>query len=301
MGTVLTEFDTTPAGWVAAVKAAIDLSSDWSNITGDIMKAVAGNGAQMVVNLNKAAVNTIRQPLAVWRTHDGASGVDERTSYHYWRTVAGATTDPLHVLVSAGPDHLCIATEGPRAGEAGADSATLGSHKSTFFLGAMEPYFAVGVDPIAAVVVVERISDSSSDNTHTVAVSRNAANTTSWVSGFLVTPSILPNTLATAPVTRQGSWTALDGNTYLFPWVVWEIAAGIRGRLKTCFYAGCGAVSAAGDPCLSPGEVVTYDGADYMLLSVGRSTSIARCGQGWVPGVNASSQQGTMPIIAVPK
>jgi hypothetical protein len=113
MAVTFAQFDTTPAGAVAAIKAAILASTDWSNPAGDRVICTTTRGAAMVVDLADAAASVATLQFGVYRTTGLA---DKIIRYLRWRVSGGATSDPLHCAVSAGKDHLFITVEGPRAG-----------------------------------------------------------------------------------------------------------------------------------------------------------------------------------------
>jgi len=64
------EFTTTPTNLKADLKTHIDASTDWSNITGDIMKATTTRGAELVIDLGKSAATAVRLGYSCWRAHN---------------------------------------------------------------------------------------------------------------------------------------------------------------------------------------------------------------------------------------
>lgn len=266
---VFSEFDTAQASIVADVKAAIDASSDWSNTSGQIMRCNAG-GADMVVDLADAAASLNAMTLGVYRS----PGVDKIQRFLLWkRTATGAATDPIHCQVSAGPDHLYIGAEGPRGGEPNAEDVTYGSYKTSLFLGTIVPYFDTTLDNQPAVVCVAATA-SGAANWITANVSRNAANSASWVPAYLMT-LINPNFGSTNGI-LQGGLAGLDGLQYLGPWVVWEQTAGIRGRIKDCYYAGPSSASlmTASDPVRAIGQKLTYGGKTFVIVNPNRQHGV---------------------------
>src|SRR3954471_9618280 len=120
MALAYSEFTTTQANLVADLKTAITSSSDWANITGNILKATTTRGAQMVVDLTDAAIALNLLTIAFYRTHDGVTGVDKITRFIYFKSGAtGATTNPVYCVVSASKEHLYVSVEGPRSGQTG--------------------------------------------------------------------------------------------------------------------------------------------------------------------------------------
>lgn len=305
MGTIYTEFATTPSNWVADVKAAILTSTDWANITGNIVKCTDDAGEQLVVDLQKSGATTQRAGLSVFTSHDGTTGVNEKSFFHFWRTVvSGATVnDPLHIVVSAGKNHLCISSEGPRPGEPFAANIDSGSHKTTFWLGSLEPYFDSTDDPTPAVIVLgANPTDTVGAVDSACYISKDSTGAVFWSTGYLATVV----TPALTTLYRQGAWIALDGNTYLFPWVVWSALDGVRGRLKNCFNAGFmqGSVqSQVTDPVNGVGEEFTVGGKTYKCHQIGRTatTATGAAFNGWTTAASTSAQFNQGPLLAIPK
>lgn len=303
MANYYAEFDSTPATIVADLKARILNSSNWSNIsggTGNVLSATTVRGAQMAIDLSDAAATTRTLQVGVYRTYASSAGTDKLIRFVNYRNVTvGATTDPVHVTVSAGPDHLFFVLEGPRAGEPNPDSAA-GSARQCLFLGDLVPYFS-GDSP--TVVLLASIA-ALTQNTDTVWVSRNRANNASWVPARLATLTF-PNVNIVTPWFSQQRATQADGNTYLWPYVVIEDTAGLRGRIAKAFYAGWQEIiDSPTSPDFPPalyGRLV-YNSENYILVMPTRaagSTNFSRSGFGWstVAGTNAL---GNAPVIAVP-
>lgn len=299
MAFTYSEFTTTPSGLVAALKSAITASADWSNITGDIVKAVTTRGAQLVVNLNKGSVTSAHLPISMWRTHDGSTGVDELTPYYIkWRSSGGATSDTLYVAVSASKEHLTIVIEGPRAGDTNVVNATNGSPSMVFHIGDLVPYH--GGDTIPAACTIPWNATSFSQNAQPFAyVSRNMGDSRSWNPAILLTVSSL--------VSGNGyrgfqSLAAGDGNIYLWPWLVTEQADGLRGRLADIFFAGFTTGSSFNQnpmaASLAPGMEITYDSKTYKLFDIAKNTSDSA--QNYSPAwLVASSVFNERPLLAV--
>lgn len=267
MAFTYSEFTTTPAGVVAAVKAAILASSNWSNPTGQVVQATAQNGATMALDLvGGGAADNQRIRTLAWRLFSGGVGTHSVQRSLYWNRTAGASTTTLRCRVAAGNTLLYIEIEGPRGGEASADSVTFGSYRQCIFLAQITPY--LGSDTIPAIAFggssayqgYESIAGTS-PNSAVVYVSRNQADTTSWVSARLSTLQHPVWQLA-AP-SHQQRQLAADGSLYLAPYVVFEDSAGIRGRLTDLFFAGWNS---------SDDTLVTGNLADGMPLSYGGNT-----------------------------
>jgi len=226
---------------------------------------------------------------------------DKITRYLPWRgsTSGGATSNTVHWTVSAGKEHLFVSIEGPRQGEPGYNISSTPC-RGSLFLGDIVPYF--GADTVAAVVCVSHAAGlGSSDVTVGCNVSRNAANNASWVTGKLLTlavPILYSSTLAVGSVQRIASG---DGKTYLWPYVVVEDTAGLRGRIGKAFYAGMGYDGSASgvDPIPSPYSRVTYSGETYMVLMANALAGVSGYTFNAFGG-DANGGSGSGPIVAVP-
>lgn len=232
---------------------------------GSIVKATTTRGAQMVVDFADAAATIAVLSLAFYRTHDGTTAVDKLSPrYLRWKNVTGASTDIVHLIVSAGKEHLYVSTEGPRGGEANAESGN-GSTCQSIFIGDIVPYLAS--DTVPAVVVSAPTTSNSSTTAVFANVSRDSANVNSWVSAVLATVAPVGATGGPIAVTQL----AADGNTYLFPYVVLESSAGLRGRISKVWSIGPNAVLAAtltSTSAPSPGTTFTYAGETYIAVPV---------------------------------
>lgn len=295
MPTSYREFDTTPAAAVADIKAAILTSTDWAQVgAANVVRNIAPNGAQLAVDLADAAATAMRLQLGVYRTHDGTTGVDKVLRYVQWRNAGGATTDPLHCVVSAGPGHLYLSVEGPRSGEPNAVS-TQGSGKQVLALCEVLPYFTGGA---AAVACIGQLAGNAAGGDRDMHVSRNHGNTLSWVPAKLASlnfPNAGNNTAWTPPgLTRR---SVIDGNDYLWPYVVVESGDGLRGRLKQIHYVGPSAPT-GGEQAAMPGERFTFGGVNYIAVEPyrGHSGSVNFGALGAANNGNASIG----PIVAVP-
>lgn len=307
MGTYFSIFDSTAANLAVDLRTAILNSADWSqpNAAGlpNLVKATTTGGAQMVVQLDDAAVTSKQMQLGVYRQHDGTTGVDKIVRYLVWRnSVTGTTTDPLHVTVSAGKDHLYFSVEGPYSGEANPESITVGSMRGAFFLGAISPYFAADTVPAVCCVGVEV---SSSTTSLLASVSRNQANNASWVPARLLSLQV-----PSGSVTNNSSdsrvnavqRSASDGATYLWPYVVVENVAGLRGRLTKCHFAGFNidGVDSVADPVPAVFSRLSYGGDTYTLVAPTKPASAAGSYAYLAFGHTGDVVNSASPIIAVP-
>lgn len=310
MATAYTVFDSTPATVVADIKAKILLSSDWTNITGNIVKATTTRGAQMVVDLADAAANSNRMQLAVYRTHDGTTGVDKLTRYITYNNQTPATSTVLHCMVSAGKEHLVITVMGPRVGETGAQEiSTYGSPKASLALCDIVPYHASDTTP--AVMLAAHQNSGIGDVTDHVWVSRDQTNTLSWVKAYvysLTRPahfnSIGVHYNVTQPLSRG------DSKIYVWPFVVVEVVDGLRGRLNKIHYVGMNGGPAGPDDGSPPfaGTRVTYSSEGYIYTAITRGYNGGSYANGLSFSFQANSfatttgpsDTGNSTIVAIP-
>lgn len=348
MAITFSEFDTTPAGLIAALKAAILASADWADYgvvqttttsTGATTAAgntvtltsvtnfavgswitvqpgatevtrqiasIAGNvitingtwgsiyasgtsyrtrgtvlhtttdgGAKLIVDL-EGSFDAAGSHLGTVVYRDWTSGttpgghVDGKNYFTYFRNAVGAATMPIHVTLSAGKNHLFFSLEGPRATEANPTSTTYGSMRNYFAVSELTPYHVE--DEVPAVVAIGNQTQSATPSvntgSHLVGISRDTANAASWTSGRLA--SLDWPTVQTTDVVTMPRNCTIDGSTYLFPFVVFSEAEGIRGRLGYFFYTGTTAPTALTDLPEPVGSKVTYDGVIYRLTAVNK-------------------------------
>lgn len=309
MANYFVEFDTTPANLITALKAQMLNSTNWSNPSGGsghVMTATTSHGAQMAVDLADAAVTSRQLQLGIYRTWASGSGTDKLVRYLCWRTLtAGATTDPIHVQLSLGQDHLWLAIEGPRPGEPSPDDATNGSSRQVALISDIVPYFAG--EPSGVVCVLGNTTSLTNMGSPLVYVSRNRANTQSWVPSKLATLTI-PGGGGNQPWFGTQRNAQADSNTYLWPYVVIEDTAGLRGRLGKIFFAGmlCPALApfvAVQDFPPSVYQRQVYNAENYVLVltvKCGQSGTDQRTGLGWTAQTGAAGGVNAGPVIAVP-
>lgn len=297
MGLAFSQFDTTPAGAVAAIKAAILASSDWANPAGQRVVCTTTRGADMVVDLADAAATAVALQCGVYRT---AALADKIVRYLQWRAGGGgATTDPLHCTVSAGKEHLFILIEGPRLGEA--NPVGSGSYRALLFLCDLVPYFASDTVPAVVCGGNSAASFPSGVSAFFVAVSRNAANTSSWVQAVLETLSPPRGILQTNGARANGQSLTAAGGYIARPWVVFEDAAGMRGRLAPFFYLGFNFPIVSGDLPVPALLRLTIAAANYITVATNQSPSASQTSAspfGWTSTANDGSYGS--PIVAIP-
>jgi hypothetical protein len=294
MATTFSMFDTTPAGAVAAIKAAILTSSDWSNPAGDRVVCTTTRGAAMVVDLADAAATAVRLQFGVYRTTGLA---DKIVRYAQWRASGGATSDPLHVVVSAGKEHLFITVEGPRAGEANPVDTSNGSYRPLFFLCDLVPYFAADAVPAVVCGGSSVASVPTSATGLTVHTSRNAVNSGSWVAGILETLQP-PAGNSSARQRYSGNSLSASGVLTARPYLVFEDVAGQRGRLATFFALGWNVGANAADFPAQTYQRIGIGSATYIGLTVTRSPASAAISPFAETG--SGDGPGNSPVIAVP-
>lgn len=288
-----TEFSTTPTNLTADLKTNILLCSDYSNPTANIVKSTTTRGAEIVLDLAKSAATSIRLGVSAWRVWTGSgpgSGTDESaTRYLTWRTSGGATSDTLYCVVSASKEHLFISVEGPRAGDTNAISSTTGSATQTLYLGDLVPYHAGDTEPTVAFVCYDS-QTLSQNTTYTILVGRDQGDTRSWTPATLATVQLPSHATVTQPLQHYAKG---DGKTYLFPWLVFEHADGLRGRLAEVFSGGWTWNSTA--PSTSPAGLaadleVTYDSKTYKTVRAWRSPGTGSSDSFITPwGINSNS------------
>lgn len=296
MPTTFSTFDTTPAGAIAAIKAAILASSDWSNPAGDRVVCTTTRGAAMVVDLADAAATAIKLQFGVYRT---TALADKIIRYLLWAASGGTTGDPLHCVVSAGKEHLYVSVEGPRAGEPNPATSTGGSYRPILFLCDLLPYFASDTVPA---VVCGGTTNASTPVTNTsilIHVSRNAANSGSWVSGVLESlGGVVRNTSLSNSYRLAGQAQSPAGQV-IRPYVVFEDVAGMRGRLSAFHFLGWTAVGSMGGD--TPPQVFsrfTLGSATYIALTPERSPSSIGVSPFGQPDSNDPAGGGL--VVAVP-
>lgn len=312
MAHVYVEFDTTPGGLVAALKTNILTSSEWSNPTGNVLKATSTLGAQMVIDLTGGgAVETFRMRPLFWRAHNGTTGTDSHQRTIYWsRNSNGGsgnitTTSPIHVRLAAGPTLLYFDIEGPRVGEQGYDNNILGCRRQFLFISQITPYF--GTDTVPAVVVGGCSSypgyenQSPGDGSVAAWVSRNAADSASWQQSRILTLAFQYAVPTNSVPPQHQTYSSIDGNYYMAPYVVFEDLAGIRGRLTDLFNLGgvyASSLRAGAAPQISVGQIVTAGSNTYKaILPVKMENDNAdNC-----LAVVSNSVGGSGPILAVRK
>lgn len=275
---------------------------------GSIVKATTTRGAQMVLDLSDAAATTLQLTFAMYRTHNGTTGVDKINRYMSNMSLT-ATTNTVRARVSASKEHLYIEFEGPRNGEAGYD-VNYGNARRFMFMGDIVPYF-VG-DTIPAVVVIAADSSNSSSSGRKAVVSRNQGDQDSWVPATLLTLCVPSVPLSTNDVDGlyHNSWQQFskgDGKVYLSPWVVAEDKDGMRGRIGQMFFTGWNWVNTVSPDGWSPigfqfseGARVSYGGTTYIVQKPISTNVTTNAGALALGALQAYRTNDFSPLIAVP-
>ena len=266
-----------------------------------LLRNVAPNGAELVVDLGVSVASTVRASIQTYRSFDTGTGIasDPLGRRHIsWRSTGGAITDTLHCEISAGPGHLYISIEGPRAGETNASDAN-GSPRTPFAISEIVPYFPTGDVPV--VCVVGSISTAVTTPTYHVSISRNRADTLSWVAARLgsIQPVVNGGSAGSSGMSMGLKRRAAgDGKDYLWPYIVSELTDGLRGRLKHFHYAGPGWANTTTEEVTSAGERYTYNAVNYVTTFPYRAAGTN------VEGAFGSGNNASLivngPVIAIP-
>jgi len=304
-------FDTTPANLVADLKAKILLSSDWSNPSGNVVKATTPLGAVMAIDLagTAAPTNVGWVGPSFYRTYATSSGTDRLDNYGlFWKGASSGTTTtvPLHVTLIAGNTLLWIQIEGPRAGENFADT-TPGSFRQTLALSQLTPYFAADTTPQVVLIGSSQhnIGGGGQGLTYAatyVRVSQNVALTSPWVTGHLMGLTFPQDTDRWSTVMpNRGN----DGSFYLSPYVLFEHQTGIRGRLTDIYFGGVNRSLNNADLFVQAhtvGDILTIGGNTYVVTAPYRGTgsNTWNAGGGFGYYVNSGlSDWARSPLVAV--
>lgn len=208
----------------------------------ETIRCVTTAGTEMIVALGDKTPNAYRQPIAVYQSMTGTTAADivmgdKQAGFLRWFSgSSGAlTTMPLHVEFSAGPTFLWISVDGPRVGEPNAESTP---SRGIFYIGTILPYD--DLDTSEPLLVVLNPTDSIAMNDFAY-VSRDAADTASWITAVLGTVSYAAEFASSSVGTSLNP--VRDGTRFFWPWVVSEHDYGPRGRIKDIYFASIGAFS----------------------------------------------------------
>lgn len=273
---------------------------------GRVLKATTSRGAAMIMDIlaGDPAAETYRLNLRFWSALPTAyadnvpsNGIDR---YVYWRPSGGTSAQILHVTLSLSKEHIFISIEGPRSYETGAVSATYGSFKNYLFMSDLVPYHVEDAVPVVVAHAGPAVSTAAvAAGSFFAFLSRDSGDSESWTACRLGTIGF-PAVLSTDTVGLEPN-CSIDGNRYIFPYVVFAEDEGMRGRLSHFFNAGSNISSYYGDVSSSSGETVTFGGVAYKLSSV-NSTEGAT--DSWGAFGSCDNGQTTRPsgsvVVAIP-
>lgn len=273
------EFTTTQANLLTDLRTAILASASWTRPNAgskpSTYKATTTRGADMVFDLEDAAIDTQKMTIGVWRSYDGTTFTDKTQRYLYWRNTAGASTNVLHCIVSISKEHVFISVEGPRGAESGTESTTNGSGRQSFFMCDLVPYFGADTNPVvfAGGNPIAQLPSSNININCVGHVTRDYANTTSWSQGYLAT---LTNVASGGAVSwNYTNKSIIDSNYYIYPYVYISTNDGIRGRLATFFFAGYVLPDNYLSDVYAPsiGARITYDSQVYKIVYTNKAAT----------------------------
>lgn len=271
----------------------------------EVLKATTTRGADMIIDLQDAHLATgyTSLSMACWTSHTGTVGINKASRYLYWRSTGGLRADQLHVVVSAGKEHLFFSVEGPRVGETNPENASFGSPREYMFLCDMVPYHAS--DTTACVFaggsITNTYAGSYASFSHLGQLSRNHAGVAGWSQCKLFTLGFTGygGSGASSGINAQRN-TVGDGNLYLFPHVCISEPDGVRGRLAAFFNAGQVLTEdLIGSPPPAVGAKVTYGGKTYKLLAVNRGGAANPVWAQLGLASNGTTQLSASPVVAV--
>lgn len=253
----------------------------------ELYKATTTRGAQMVIDLNDAALSLTGALVscAVYQSHDGtnagtpsANGVGRSQRFLYWRTGAGTATQTLHVVLSVGKEHFFLSIEGPRGSEIGAVNGQYGSLKNYVFLCDLVPYDVGDTTPVvfSGGNATNDVNGSFTNFSHIGYVSKSLSGTANWAPARLATLDFPKGGWGdTLNVQRQRQ---TDNKFMLSPYVVFLDDTGMRGRLSSFFFAGFNWPDNNYEVPPPPvGTKVQYQGDWYKLITVSKSEAARNC------------------------
>lgn len=266
-----------------------------------ILSATTTAGAKMILNLYGGPTFLNGFQYDVMASHTGLAGGagPRRSRYLIWRQSTSGSTSAhaVHVILSVSKEHLYIEVEGPRAAEPGATSTTYGSTRTYMALCGLVSYHAA--DTVPAWVHVGSAMSTSTGSTgnlsHAADISRDTAGN-AWDEIRLASLDF-PTVRTTDTVALQRK-CSIDGKEYMFPYVVFSVKEGIRGRLHRFFNAGTTGPNAPLDLPDNPGSQITHEGVTYRLRAINKGDGSV---SPWNAFGSSSSSTGIYsPVVAVP-
>jgi hypothetical protein len=316
MATAYTEFDCLGSDLLSTIQTAILASGDWarpnSGTFPTLYKATTTRGAEMVIDINAAALTVTTFTVDIFRSHNGTTGTAAARRYLRMKGASAGTlaTNTYHGIVSVGKEHFFLSVEGPRASEANPDNSSYGSVRSYIFINDLVPYFP-GVDTTPTVIHNANSSNAgtvspstASANIKVAYAARNGLNTLDHSPGRIGSVADLGGNGTEVAMLRNVALLD-DENFIVWPYVFSDSIEGPRGRLASFFFAGWSILSGTTDTTQSippVGQVIEWDGDLYKLLSVskGDGNNYSQSGAFGTAIQIATSTWMTSPIVAVP-
>jgi hypothetical protein len=292
------EFDTTAASLVADIKAKILLATDWTNITGDIVKSTTLGGADLIINLAKVAGEARGLSTSFWRLHNGTTGTDESaTKTAHTRAVAAstgtATSDPIHCIVAAGKNHLLITVEGARPGEI--INAETTNVRDFILLSDVVRYRDDDATPCVFGAGRDVAVTAAALPYRTGLLSRNRAGSAAWRPSLVATMG----QPASVAAVNQLVHVSDDDIATLYPYLIIDQAEGLRGRLRNILNGGQAYNAISTDVAqIVPGMKFAYGGVTWIAMPILKSPGTSIMGSAMHLMSTANTHEG--PLVMVP-
>ena len=309
-GTDYYRYITNVAGNVITVDSTVGVALTAVNgipVVGEVnlVKSTTTRGAEIVLDLagTNRATNYLEYHMYV--THTGStytSGTGMSTKRRVTYSTGGqAAGNTLHVILSISKEHIFFSIEGPRPGETGATNATYGSVRNYMFACDVVPYHDSDDEPCIATwsLSAHDTSPDVGEGIHRGAVSVNSTDTSAWIPCRFPTVT-LPH-FASGAASNVQNLSTIDGNMYMWPYLVVQDDEGLRGRLASFFFVGINRVTVVFDFPSNTGEFFEQDGIVFKTLEVHKGDSTQPAGGGF--GIfSAASGAGAYysPVVAVP-
>lgn len=268
-----------------------------------VLRTTTDSGAAMIIDLEGGDFTTNGLGIAMYRQYTGTDpgGFADPSMFGlFWKTAVMPSTSPIHVILSAGKNHLFISVEGPRQFESGTTSATYGSVRNYFAASDLVRYHAGDTVPTVIGIGAPIFSAQTSVNSgfHQAQISRDSTDTHSWRPGRLATLDW--PTIGSTDVVTPNRDCAIDDSTYLLPYVLFSEFEGIRGRLSHFFYGCSNAPTPITDIPDPVNSKVAYNGVVYKMLAVNKGDGSSAAWGPFGSALNSSSIPLRSVIVAVP-
>lgn len=265
------EWTSTPTNFVSDLKTKILTSTDWSNPSGDIVQATTTRGANLAINLSKAAATNYKATFEIYRT--GTSG-DPTTRYLNYTNAGSSSSAVLHCTLSVWKEGLYLYVQGPSPGETGVDNATYGSIGSSFALVDIVPYHAGDTEETVCLVGSTDSGNGGSQQNY-CHVGRNVDATRTWDSAYLASVGRVTAQYDSSNIgsgRHLQAYCSTDDKVYLYPYLVVENRDGLRGRLNDIYFAGWSSQNYIYETGLALGQEVSYDSKTFVLVPACRGS-----------------------------